>query len=36
MTLNFKNNYTWEELKRAKDHIIGIKMYPKGQTTNSE
>ena len=36
MTLNFRPDYTREELSQAKDHIIGIKMYPKGQTTNSE
>ncbi|PIE63912.1 MAG: dihydroorotase [Desulfobacterales bacterium] len=35
MTLFFKN-YTREELKAAKDHIIGIKLYPAGITTKSE
>lgn len=36
MTINFKSDYTKEELKEAKEHIIWIKMYPKGQTTNSD
>ena len=34
MTLFFKN-YTREELSAAKPHIIGIKLYPEGVTTNS-
>ncbi|HMO50000.1 MAG TPA: dihydroorotase [Kiritimatiellia bacterium] len=35
MTLFFRN-YTAAELERAKPHIIGIKLYPEGVTTNSE
>lgn len=35
MTLFFRN-YTREELVAAKPHIIGIKLYPAGATTNSE
>ena len=35
MTLFFKN-YTKEELSAAKTHIIGIKLYPAGITTQSE
>lgn len=35
MTLFFRE-YTREELKAAKPHIIGIKLYPAGATTNSE
>lgn len=34
MTLFFQN-YTEEELLRARSHIIGIKLYPAGVTTNS-
>ncbi len=36
MTLFFKNSYTYEFLKKAKEHIVGIKLYPSGATTNSE
>lgn len=32
----FFRQYTAEELTAAKDHIIGIKLYPAGATTNSE
>lgn len=32
----FFRQYTREELEAAKDHIIGIKLYPAGATTNSE
>jgi len=35
MTLFFKE-YTRAELVAARDHIIGIKLYPEGVTTNSE
>ncbi|WP_018969194.1 dihydroorotase [Rubritalea marina] len=35
MTLFFRN-YTEQELAEARDHIIGIKLYPAGATTNSE
>ncbi len=35
MTLFFRN-YTKAELIAAKEHIIGIKLYPAGITTNSE
>lgn len=35
MTLFFRE-YTREELEAAKPHIIGIKLYPAGATTNSE
>lgn len=35
MTLFFRN-YTKEELLEAKNHIIGIKLYPSGITTGSE
>jgi len=35
MTLFFRN-YTREELEQAKEHIIGIKLYPAGVTTQSE
>ena len=35
MTLFFRN-YTREELEAARDHVIGIKLYPAGVTTNSE
>lgn len=34
MTLFFKN-YNYGELQAAKEHIIGIKLYPDGVTTNS-
>ncbi len=32
----FFRNYTEAELAAAKDHMIGIKLYPAGATTNSE
>lgn len=35
MTLFFKD-YTRRELETVKDHIIGIKLYPAGATTNSD
>ncbi|QQL46380.1 dihydroorotase [Sulfuriroseicoccus oceanibius] len=35
MTLFFRE-YSMEELEAAKPHIIGIKLYPAGATTNSE
>lgn len=35
MTLFFRN-YSEKELAEARDHIIGIKLYPAGATTNSE
>ncbi|MEO0796594.1 MAG: dihydroorotase [Verrucomicrobiota bacterium] len=35
MTLFFRS-YTREELEEARPHIIGIKLYPAGITTNSE
>jgi dihydroorotase len=35
MTLFFRK-YTREELEAAKPHIIGLKLYPAGITTNSE
>ena len=35
MTVFFKQ-YSYEELERFKPHIIGIKLYPAGVTTNSE
>ena len=35
MTLFFRN-YTAAELEQAREHIIGIKLYPAGITTNSE
>jgi len=35
MALFFKN-YTEAELASVKDHIIGLKLYPAGATTNSE
>lgn len=35
MTMFFKN-YTESQLAAAKDHMIGIKLYPAGATTNSE
>jgi len=35
MTLFFQN-YTKKELRKAKEHIIGIKLYPAGITTRSE
>ncbi len=36
MTLFFKNDYTYEFLKEAKEHISAIKLYPSGATTNSD
>ena len=35
MTLFFKNDYSYEFLKEAKEHISAIKLYPSGVTTNS-
>ncbi len=35
MTLFFRN-YTREQLEAAREHIIGIKLYPAGITTNSD
>lgn len=35
MTMFFRD-YTFAELEAAKPHIIGIKLYPAGATTNSE
>lgn len=35
MTLFFRE-YSRKELERAKPHIIGVKLYPAGMTTNSE
>ncbi len=35
MTLFFRN-YTRAELEQAREHIIGIKLYPAGVTTHSE
>jgi len=32
----FFRQYTETELAAAKDHILGIKLYPAGATTNSE
>ena len=34
MTLFFRN-YEEEELAAAREHVVGIKLYPKGATTNS-
>ena len=36
MTLFFRNDYTYEFLKEAKEHISAVKLYPSGITTNSE
>lgn len=36
MTLFFRNDYSYEFLKEAKDYISAIKLYPAGITTNSE
>ena len=36
MTLFFKDNYDFEFLKSAKEHIFAIKLYPAGITTNSQ
>lgn len=35
MTVFFKN-YSYQELEQLKPHIIGVKLYPAGVTTNSE
>lgn len=35
LTLFFQTSYTREFLEKAKPHIIGIKLYPQGMTTNS-
>ncbi|MEO1690047.1 MAG: dihydroorotase [Cyanobacteria bacterium J06631_6] len=35
MTVFFKE-YSYEELEQLKPHIIGVKLYPAGVTTNSE
>jgi dihydroorotase len=35
MTVFFKN-YPYQELEQLKPHIIGVKLYPAGVTTNSE
>ena len=35
MTVFFKQ-YSYEELKQFKPHILGVKLYPAGVTTNSE
>ncbi len=36
MTLFFKDNYDFEFLKSAKEHVFAIKLYPAGITTNSQ
>ncbi len=36
MTLFFKSSYDYEFLKDLKEHILAIKLYPAGITTNSE
>jgi dihydroorotase len=36
MTLFFKDDYSYEFLKEAKEYISAIKLYPAGITTNSE
>ena len=36
MTLFFKDDYSFEFLKEAREHISAIKLYPAGITTNSE
>ncbi len=36
MTLFFRNDYTYEFLKEAKEYISAVKLYPSGITTNSE
>jgi len=36
MTMFFRGDYTEAELAAAKEHMIGIKLYPAGATTNSE
>lgn len=35
MTVFFKN-YTYQELEQLKPHVLGVKLYPAGVTTNSE
>ena len=35
MTVFFRH-YTYQELKQFKPHILGVKLYPAGVTTNSE
>lgn len=35
MTVFFKD-YTYQELEQLKPHILGVKLYPAGVTTNSE
>ncbi len=36
MTLFFRNDYSYEFLKEAKEYICAVKLYPSGATTNSE
>ncbi len=36
MTLFFRDDYSYEFLKEAKEYITAIKLYPAGITTNSE
>ena len=36
MTLFFKDDYSYDFLNSAKEHIFAIKLYPAGITTNSE
>lgn len=36
MTLFFRNDYSYDFLKEAKEYISAIKLYPSGITTNSE
>ena len=36
MTLFFKNDYSYDFLKKAKEYIGAIKLYPSGITTNSQ
>jgi len=36
MTLFFKNDYSYEFLKEAKEFVKAIKLYPSGITTNSD
>lgn len=36
MTLFFKDSYDYDFLKKAKEHVKAIKLYPSGITTNSE
>jgi dihydroorotase len=35
-TLYFQTSYTYQFLESVRDHILAIKFYPKGMTTNSE